>query len=88
LLPANFNGEILLNALHEAPDIEQKLGEEYVLDALYNIMINPRAFIQYQNDDDVMKVSHPIIQGLVTCKVSNSEDSVNAFKVHAKALEI
>jgi len=65
LLPGDFNGEILLNAVQEAPDIETKLGEERVLDALYKIMINPKAFIEYQNDEDVMKVAHPIIQGLV-----------------------
>lgn len=65
LLPANFNGEILLRAVHEAPDIERKLSEEHVLDALYNIMINPRAVIQYQHDQDIMKVVHPITQGLV-----------------------
>jgi len=64
LLPANFNGEILLNAVHEAPDIERKLGERHVLEALHNIMTNPRAFTQYQNDEDVMKVAHPIMQGL------------------------
>jgi len=65
LLPANFNGEILLMAVHEDPDIQQKLGEEHVLNALHSIMINPRAFTQYQNDDDVMKLVHLIIQGLV-----------------------
>eukprot|EP00747_Dinoflagellata_sp_TGD_P079912 gnl/TRDRNA2_/TRDRNA2_160693_c0_seq2.p1 gnl/TRDRNA2_/TRDRNA2_160693_c0~~gnl/TRDRNA2_/TRDRNA2_160693_c0_seq2.p1 ORF type:complete len:387 (+),score=87.68 gnl/TRDRNA2_/TRDRNA2_160693_c0_seq2:68-1228(+) len=64
-LPASFDGQFLLQAAHEDPDLVRLLENPRVQAALSGLTRDPQAMDQYQNDAEVMKVLQPILMGML-----------------------